>query len=125
MIWTKEERSIYMKSYRQANKERIKDYRQEIRYKTIEQQKEYRKSEQGKKHRTIGIWKYNGLIGDYDQIYERYVNTHKCDVCLKDFKDSFDRCMDHDHETGLFRQILCRSCNNHDGWKKFISFSNC
>jgi hypothetical protein len=28
--------------------------------------------------------------------------------------------MDHNHETGLFRHFLCRSCNNLDSWKKFI-----
>jgi hypothetical protein len=31
--------------------------------------------------------------------------------------------MDHDHETGQFRQFLCQSCNRHDHWKTINNIS--
>jgi hypothetical protein len=34
------------------------------------------------------------------------------------FEDTFYRCLDHDHETGVFRKVVCRSCNNMDSYLK-------
>ena len=63
--------------------------------------------------KTLAIysWKRQGLIGDYESIYQRYMNTTHCDRCniLLD-KINF-KCMDHCHSTGKFRNILCNSCN--------------
>ena len=98
-------RAEYQKAYYEANKKKMK-----------EQQKIWNQSQEGKKSRKISHWKDRGLIGDYNQIYERYVNTHKCDVCNFVFDESNWKCMDHDHETGLFRQILCNYCNIRDNW---------
>lgn len=76
----------------------------------------------GKKVERINKWKYFGLVhDDYNQLYERYINTTDCDVCHRTFKNSKDRCMDHDHSTGQFRNIICRSCNSRDHWKKVLS----
>lgn len=73
----------------------------------------------GKKIERINKWKHLGLVhDDYDSLYEVYLNTTACQVCGHEFETSRDRCMDHDHETGQFRQILCRSCNTRDHWKK-------
>ena len=38
----------------------------------------------------------------------------KCSHCDKEFKNSRDRNLDHDHETGLFRAIVCHRCNVRD-----------
>ena len=104
----------YMKEYRiqyeKDNKEKIKAY-----------MKKYRQTPTYKKNNMICKWKRRGLICDnYLELYDKYLLAEYCDICNNKFKSTFDRCMDHDHETGLFRQFLCRSCNNKDNWKKYL-----
>jgi hypothetical protein len=136
MTWTKEERAVYMKKYREKNKEKnavyMKKYRdQENKEKKSEYMKKYRDQEnkeekseymktfreipENKKTATTTNWKNNGLIHDnYDELYVLYLNCKHCQVCKKEFKNSRDKHMDHDHQTGLFRAFLCRSCNLKD-----------
>jgi len=72
------------------------------------------------KYFTIYNWKKSGLIYDnYDELYEVYIKIMECQHCNKAFKTSRDRCLDHDHETGLFRKIVCRGCNVHDTYIKY------
>lgn len=70
-----------------------------------------------KKSIKISSWKSMGLLDDYDKIYKRYVHTSRCNVCKTKFDYNW-KCMNFDHETGLFRYILCNNCNVHDNWKK-------
>ena len=91
-----EKRKEYSKEWYEKNKEKIKEYQQ---------------SEVGKKTRNISKWKLRGLIGDYDAIYEKYINSTHCELCKQPFKNSKDRCMDHEHISGQFRHICCMSCN--------------
>jgi len=81
----------------------------------------YKETEAYKKSSTITNWKRYGVIGDYDLLYDSYIKSTNCEVCKKEFKDTYDRCLDHDHQTGLFRQILCRACNTKDSWENIIS----
>ena len=106
---TKEERAEYNKIYRENNKEE-----------RAAKQKIYIQTESGKKSHRISEWKLTGLIHhDYDELYELYFESTHCDVCKCEYKDSFDKCMDHDHQTGLHRQFLCRPCNTNDTWVWF------
>ena len=72
------------------------------------------------KYKTISNWKSRGLIyDDYDELYEIYIKTMNCQYCNKEFNNSQDRCLDHDHNTGLFRKIVCRACNVMDSYIKY------
>ena len=82
--------------------------------------REYRQSPKGKKTHTITNWKTKGVIGDYDKLYDIYLNTNECNVCKKDLSTT-KKCLDHDHETGEFRYVLCNACNSCDSWKNKIT----
>jgi len=72
------------------------------------------------KYQTICKWKKRGLIcDDYNALYETYIKTMECQHCNKAFKKSSDRCLDHNHETGLFRKIVCHRCNAMDSYIKY------
>ena len=100
-IKNKEKRLLYQKQYAKDNKEKIVEYK-----------KQYAKGKSFK----IKEWKKNGLIGDYDEIWKRYCETENCDLCnvkltLESKITSTRKCMEHNHETGEFRNITCHKCN--------------
>ena len=63
----------------------------------------------------IRDWKRKGLLGDYDKVYKRYIETTHCDKCnvllTKGSKGNTGKCMDHCHISGEFRNVICRLCN--------------
>ena len=107
-----------IKAYREKNKEKLKEQRKkwDKKYRESEKgkeyMKEYRKTGNSKKSNTISRWKRNGLIGDYDVIYDKYINSTHCELCKKPYKNTKDRHMDHEHISGQFRHICCNSCNS-------------
>ena len=66
---------------------------------------------------TIKCWKRRGVIyHNFDELYEIYINTMECQHCNKEFPNSRYRHLDHDHETGMFRKIVCHKCNTKDSY---------
>ncbi len=59
-------------------------------------------------------WKRRGVIGNLDELYEKYMNTLNCEKCNLLFIETKYKCLDHNHITGEFRFILCKNCNNFD-----------
>ena len=79
-----------------------------------EVKKKYTSSPKGIKSSRIYNWKFMGIIDeDLSAVYDYYIDETNCMICFKEYKDSQDRCLDHDHETGEIRYICCRYCNRH------------
>ena len=115
----------YMKKYHEKNRElhnkKSRQYYQKNRESIRQQRKEYRQTPHGSKSYMIRSWKRKGLklYGyTYEEVYEYYQSTNNCEVCNKPIS-GYGKCMDHCHVTGIFRWVLCKSCNTNDHWMKF------
>ena len=114
----------YMKLYAEKNKEKLVEQGKEYRKKRLIQNPNYYK-EQSKKHEesrkiwrkenrhTISEkqWKQRGIV---DMTYPKYLaelkkQNSKCLICQKEMSNPQ---VDHDHNTGKYRGILCVPCNN-------------
>ena len=61
-------------------------------------------------------WIRLGLLDDYDMVWDRYSNTEFCELCQvrlteDQYCTSTRKSMDHCHETGKFRNVVCHRCN--------------
>tara|TARA_R110000744_G_C19027970_1_gene525044 strand:- start:64 stop:540 length:477 start_codon:yes stop_codon:yes gene_type:complete len=133
MVQTKEERAIKKREWYLKNKEKISkegkefyiDNRDKIclqkkihyinnREKICLQKKIYRS--ENHKICTINRWKKQGLKSEiYSAIYDYYngvLNCERCGVTLTTGERcKTTKCMDHCHESGMFRDVICNSCN--------------
>jgi len=78
----------------------------------------YKDKEERKKASRMGRWRYRGVKNVTDELHDYFMKCVACEVCGKEFKNNLDRHLDHDHDTGDFRFVLCRWCNHLDNWKK-------
>lgn len=53
----------------------------------------------------------------FEYIYNRYMTTDNCEFCNHKFNPKIknQKCMDHCHLTGHFRNVICNSCNSKRG----------
>ena len=62
-------------------------------------------------------WKSHGMIFDnyeFEYWYNEIIYAKNCSIekCKKTFLTSQDRHLDHNHDTGEIRDIICNKCNN-------------
>tara|TARA_R110000823_G_scaffold84884_6_gene190931 strand:+ start:645 stop:1334 length:690 start_codon:yes stop_codon:yes gene_type:complete len=118
------------KKYYQDNREHLMEYQTQYNLDNPEKRKAHMKEyyQRPKNKERVRIycltkdvkvkgWIRNGLLDDYDMVWDRYCNTEFCDDCgVKLIHEgnccNERKCMDHCHETGKFRNILCHKCNH-------------
>lgn len=123
----KERKRVSNQKYYQNNKDKIKEYieshrdvqkRAEEKRKNCPIRKEYKRNLNKQPHiikkRRIRTWIRSGVINeDFDSLYEHFINTNNCELCnvVLEGNGKQKKCLDHDHSTGLFRNVLCNVCN--------------
>ena len=122
MVQSREEKLKKQREYYQNNKEQIaekhREYNEKNKEHLTEQKREYSQTPAGKKTRIMERWRRRGVKNVNEKLYNDYIATTHCESCSNEFISSYDRCLDHDHETGDFRWVICRNCNTYDNWKK-------
>ena len=128
-LYRKEQHALKTEEEKQAHNQRCKnnyyknheenlqiraELRQTEEYKLI--MKNYRESEAGKKSARISCWKQFGVISnDYDALYIKWKETTNCEECdvelIEGNKGQNKKMLDHNHNTGEFRNIICHRCN--------------
>lgn len=78
----------------------------------------------GRSNRIRSDWKRAGLIDNARDVYQIYKDTDMCTICdiplSEDCKATNNKkVMDHCHQSGHFRSILCWSCNIHEHFNTF------
>ena len=74
------------------------------------------------KKQTKAQWKRRGLdMSNFEGIYLFYINCTHCELCNKEFTNTRDRQMEHNHATGEFRNVVCNKCNHRKADRKIHS----
>lgn len=79
--------------------------------------KKYRATPNGLKSHRKSEWKTKSkmIFYDFDEEYERFINTDKCELCDCDFTNKNKKVKDHDHLSRYSRFTCCNRCNNRVG----------
>lgn len=99
----KDEYKYSRREYRKRNRKSINEY-----------QRKWLKTPEGK--RSLLKWNAKSKYRKYGlsvaQVNEmRHSQNETCAICSKTFSNKKEMHIDHNHATGMVRQLLCRNCN--------------
>ena len=115
----------YQRKYREQNREYLRAREREKRQNWSDERRlhertrkqRYYATDRGKMSNAICRWRFLGVkTDDWQALYKRVQDTDYCEECLceltKDRRNtSTTKVLDHCHETGEFRNVLCHRCN--------------
>lgn len=91
------------KNYRTENFDRLKDYKKQYREENPEKVRRQERNTDLKRKYGITLVEYEQMLADQD---------YKCAICQRPAGyDGIELAVDHDHETGEVRGLLCAKCN--------------
>ena len=115
------------KRYRDANQEKIAESKKAwaasergqswTKAYMAEYELEWSKTEKGKLSRKCGSWRAQGIAPGnltWEEVYIIVFSTTHCEQCKVELvrgRGKGSLTLDHDHETGEIRNVLCRGCN--------------
>ncbi|MBA7567374.1 hypothetical protein ES708_09085 [subsurface metagenome] len=99
---TQKEKREYAKRWAKDNPEKVSKRNKKYRENYPEKIKEMQKKSDLKRH-------YGLSYKDWLRIWED--QDGKCAICRRNFSKPSDAFVDHNHETGKVRGLLCRKCN--------------
>lgn len=95
---TREARRLKARKYRAENKEKHQAYRREYYTKNREKIREIARA-----------YKYGLAPGEFERVFE--AQGRCCGICGSSKPRGPGWHTDHDHDTNVFRGVLCKSCN--------------
>ena len=107
-IWKKNNKDK-IKKYVKNNRSHYNEYRKQWIIKNREKYDLWRANNKEKIYMRQRVAKYKISYEQYEQM--RVSQNNKCAICEKEFKNSKDINIDHNHLTNKVRQLLCMKCN--------------
>ena len=95
------------KEYRAKNKDKSKTYNKEWYDKNLKHDKKKQKEKNLKHYFNLTLDQFNDMVKTQD---------NKCKICTKELDMAKGTHVDHDHNTGKVRGVLCHPCNTKLGW---------
>lgn len=100
------------KKYYEKNKEKIIEYKSQEKFKEYRRNWYLKNAEKHKKH-TVNQRRIK-MFGVDDKMYKEMLvkQNNKCLICGVDKSElKYTLCVDHNHDTGEVRGLLCHDCN--------------